>query len=405
MATLQKMDRKQMSQQNKRLVFECIQRNGPINRAAIAKQTRLSLPSIMSITEGFIELGVVRTAGKAESHGGKRPELLELCADYGYTIGLDVGRSTLRVVVCDMSGTILCNLKEPTKDVIPPEQLVDRMCHLINCSIEKANIDCKKIIGVGVAMPGLIDRKNGHVLFSPDFKWSSVPLRNWLCQRLPYPVIVENSNMAYAISDSIQLSNYEEKLFYVNLGYGIGGAMILNGAPYYGSSGTSGEIGHMVVERDGPMCTCGNNGCLEAMASGAAIANQAHSAVSSGVYSSLSNFNPEQIEAKTVFDAAKEGDRLSCQIVNKAVLYISIGIANIINLLDPDRVILFGGLTANGPIFLDPLETEVKRRQMHQAGKNTLIEIRPSNDWGVAFGAANMVYLNREMFPAFSFIN
>ncbi len=395
MSQYKKVDKTILAKQNKRNVLSCIARKGPINRAAIAKQTNLSIPAVMAITEELIALGLVRSQGKGESTGGKRPELLSIAPDYSFSIGVDVGRSTLRVIVANFGGEMIYSVQEPTGEVLPESRLIHQIVLLVKQAIIGAGIHPSKVSGVGVAMPGLIEQQTGRVLLSPDFGWDNVPLHRQLCDALPYEIVVENANRVRAIAEN--MTKWEEghtKHFCINLGHGIGGALVYDGKPFYGSSGTSGEIGHITVDKDGPLCACGNSGCLESMASGDAIARQARNALLGGVSSILSEEyrdNLSALDAKAVFEAAKAGDGMAANIVGRATEFIAIGIAAVVNLLDPDVVTLFGGLTQNGPYFTVPLLEAVKRRQMKQAGRHVVFEVSDFGELGTAVGAAWMI--------------
>lgn len=394
MAYYTKLDRTKIAQTNKETVFHYIQTEGPINRAAIAKKMGLSVPSVMSITEGLIAQGIVQAVGKGESNGGKRPEMLSVVPDSAYYAGVDIGRSTVRFVIQDMAHKAIYGSMVATDDVKNEKNFVDWLQRYIIHWIEESEIDCSRLAGVGIAMPGLIEQETGHVLFSPDFDWSDIPLQSWLQGKLPYPVLVENANRALALSECQQnrCTHMErDTVLCVNLGYGIGGAVMREGQLYYGSSGTSGEIGHITVVRDGALCACGNTGCLEAVASGAAIAQQGRDLVQNGIPTTLRALcggNLTSIDAKMVFDAAREGDPSATRLIDRATEYIGIGLAAAINLLDPDQVILCGGLAKNGSIFLDKVTASAMQHRLRQAGRHVRFTTGQRGEYSTAIGAA-----------------
>jgi len=402
-----KNDRQKMSLSPKGYVMRCILQEGPINRAAIAKRTSLSIPSVMTITDDLISRGLVQAVGKGESRGGKRPELLSVVPESEYYIGVDIGRGSVRLVILNLSRNVVYGTKEDTGEVHPEEAFADRLCALILRSIEESGVDTAKLVGIGIAMPGLIEQETGHVLFSPDFDWNDIPLQSWLQRKLPYPVLVENANRALALAESDDTQSTGKQAgnsaLCVNIGHGIGAALVQDGRLYYGSSGTSGEIGHITVSKDGPLCACGNSGCLEAMASGDAIAQQARDAVRSGIPTALRTLcehSLENINAKMVFDAAAVGDMVALSIVDKATDYIGIGLAMAINILDPDRIVLCGGLTKNGPAFFDRVVKSTSKRQMRQAGRHVTISVGKKGDYGTAIGAALIIPYNGWRVPA-----
>ena len=374
---------------------------GPISRAALAKRVGLSLPSVMTITENLINRGLVRAVGKGKSSGGKPPELLSVVPESEYYMGVDIGRGTIRLVLMNLAQKVVYGTMVETGEVQPVEAFVDRLCERIQSSLLESGVALDRLAGVGVAMPGLIERDTGHILFSPDFGWSDIPLQSWLQSRLSYPVLVENANRALALAESGWRGDGGESgthtVLCVNIGHGIGAALMQNNQLYYGSSGTSGELGHITVCKDGPLCACGNSGCLEAVASGEAIALQARDAVCSGLPTSLRERcggASERIDAKLVFEAAAKGDAVALSIVDKATDYIGIGLAMAINILDPDCIVLCGGLTRNGPLFFDRVAHSMQMRQMRQAGRHVTLRLGTRGDYGTAIGAAHIISYN-----------
>jgi predicted NBD/HSP70 family sugar kinase len=401
------MDKFQIGQTNKYNVFRCIIREAPINRAAIAKRADLSIPTVMSIVDDLFEKKVVRSIGKGESSGGKPPEMLEIIPDRFYYIGVDVGRTIIRVVVNNVVYEQTASLQETTGNTLPAKDLVDRICSYITTIISQSAIETHSILGVGVAMPGLIENDTGRVLFSPDFGWEDVPLKAWLQNSLPYPILVENSNRALALNESYLPGEIESSsaTFSINLGYGIGAGLVMGDQIFTGSNGTSGEIGHITVIRDGPLCACGNRGCLEAVASGMAIATQARKEAEQNKKTKILELcggDLSGIDAKLVFQAAEQGDKAALIIIDTAAEYIGMGIAMAINVLDPERVVLCGGLMRNGPYFFEKINASIQRHKMWKAGDRHLaISIGAKGEFSTANGAcrvlANSLWWQRDL--------
>jgi predicted NBD/HSP70 family sugar kinase len=391
-----KMDKLQIAQINKYNTLRCLIRESPINRAAIAKRTDLSIPTVMSIIDDLFEKNVVRSIGKGESSGGKPPEMLEIVPDRFYYIGVDIGRTAIRVVANNfISRQIVC-LQESTGETLPEKQFVDRLCRLILRIYDQLGVEKERVLGVGVAMPGLIENEMGAVLFSPDFEWNNIPLRAWLQDALPFPIIVENSNRALALNESYISGeeDYAHITFSVNLGYGIGAGLVIGEDLYTGASGTSGEIGHIIISREGPLCKCGNIGCLEAVASGEAIAREAQRVVAEGVsvkITELCGGDVNKIDAKLVFKAAEAGDERALAIIDTAAEYIGIGLSMAINILDPDRVILCGGLMKNGPRFFDKIKVGMEKHKMRQAGRCMVMSVGAKGEYSTANGACRVL--------------
>jgi len=396
-----KIDKFVMSATNKKNVIEIIRTKGPIHKAEISRLLGLSLPTVMKFTDELEVSGAVKVIGKAESSGGKCPELLEFVSDAFYIVGVDVGRNAMKAVVMDLGGNITGKAIVKTGDDVNPEVTVARLIELIKTVIRKSKVPFDKLLGMGIGMPGILDAENGNVIFSPDFNWENIPLLEPLKKHFNLSQILINSNQAMAMGERWFGAGKQSDYFIcINLGHGIGSAIVEKGEIYYGSCGSSGEVGHMTLEKDGPVCECGNHGCLEILASGNAIALQAQQAVHDGEESAMSqmaNGQNSQIDAKIVFDAARENDKTAAQIINTAVEYIGIGIANYINLLDPDMIIINGGIVNAGDILLERLIPVIKERQMKFAGRKVKIKIGALGENATSMGAAAMIlkeYIN-----------
>ena len=394
---------------NKRNVLNCIEDNQPINRSAIAQMVGLSIPAVMSITDELLEHGMIQSIGRIGSGVGKHPEQFTICGEHFRYIGVDVGRINTRVVITGQDGEVLVSTSMPTKDAEEPEKCIEYLCEQVRETLKKSTVDEKTIVGICIAMPGLIESDTGTVIFSPDFGWKDVPLEKWAQERLePFHVIVRNANRAQARWETRPGSNNKEStIFCVGLGYGIGSGIISNGEVYYGSSGTSGEIGHIIVNPNGPVCLCGNNGCLEAVSSGRAIAEQAKEIVKNNgdtVIRKLCNNDPENITAKTVFEAAVLQDEIAMRLIDQAAKYIGIALATAINMLDPDTIYLCGGMMKNGDDFLNRIKKYTRERQMHLAGRHVAIRPGSKDELNVAKGATLMIQDSGWEFEALSFL-
>lgn len=395
MEVYKRMDSHRMAMINKQNVMRCISSYGPINRSAIAKMVGLSIPTVMDITDQLIEHGMVVCELRKSTGQGKRPELLSVCGEHFRFIGVDVGRTTIRIVLVGLDQKIIATVKYATENVHCERAFVEHICAEIVKLVESSGVNQDSIVGVSVAMPGLIDRESGSVIFSPNFGWENVPLQAWMNEILPYEVIVENANRVQASWEVFRnRENKDLTVLCIGLGYGIGGGFLQKGKLYYGASGTSGEIGHLpVCDDQNAKCSCGNIGCLEAVASGAALARRARELASEGdaVLMELCGGDLDKLEAKMVFDAARQGDERAQQIIDQTAEYIGIALAASINLLDPDRIYLCGGMMKNGPEFLRKIKTCTLRRQMHNSGRGVLILPGDPDEWNVARGAAQVV--------------
>jgi len=249
----------------------------------------------------------------------------------------------------------------------------------------------KKLLGIGIGMAGLLNGQRTGVDFSPDFGWENVELTGELKDYFHLPVYMDNVTRAMAMGEHwFGLGRDRENFMCINLGYGIGAALFINGELYRGSSGSSGEFGHMNMEKNGPLCACGNYGCLEALASANAMVNSAKFQICKGTSTlimDLAGQDANRMDAKLIFDAARQGDRLALEIVYEATHYLGTAIASMINVFDPGLIILEGGVSRAGSILTENIQRVVEQKRMRYAGNSTQVVASQSHSIA-AIGAA-----------------
>lgn len=381
-------------QDNRQTILHLIRNNSPIGRAEIAKKTGITIPSVMKIIDNFIELGLVKEVGKGKSTGGKRPTLLEFVHDSYFSVGVDLGATNIICVLMDASN-IVCRTVLPTEFARGAEHVLERIMTAVETVLGATDIDPDKLIGIGVAAPGLLDLNTGRVLFSPDIGWRDVDVISPLTKRFNTNVFVDNATRATAQGEKTyglakEIGNY----MCLNLGYGIGGAMVFDNEVYTGFSGSAGEFGHLTVIPDGPLCDCGNRGCLEAVSSARAVVRDARERILAGestILTKLIEGNLNNLEAKTVMLAAEQGDRVAAEITHHAISTLGAAIGGIINLLDFEAIILEGGIARGGPFFLDHLNRAIAAHKMLYAGRHTRIMVSELGADATAIGAASLV--------------
>ena len=379
---------------NRKRVLNMIRNKGPIGRAQIARETELTIPSIMQITQDFLAMELIEEVGKGQSTGGKPPILLDLIQDAYYSIGVDVGADNIICVLMD-TVNIVARIILPTEFEKGFSHVLKQIESAIENVLGKLERNSDKLIGIGVAVPGLLDMQTKKVLFSPDIGWKDVDIITPLKEQFKTYVCIENATRATAYGEKLfgctkDIDNY----MCVNLGYGIGGALVFNGKIHAGQSGTAGELGHMTVVPDGPVCDCGNKGCLEAVASARAVVRDMKNRIAEGEHSILQDELGEDLEgldAKVIYDAAKKGDPLATAIVENSIEVIGRTLAGIINLLDCEMIVLEGGVSRNGEYFLERLHKAVEMHKMNCAGRDTKIVVSTLGVNATAIGAASIV--------------
>jgi glucokinase len=312
-----------------------------------------------------------------------------------FVLGIDIGGTNLVVGAVAEDGSALHALRsEPTR----PEEGSDAVLHRLG-AMGRAVMDetCKAIpgaefAGVGAGAPGPLDTKRGVVLLTPNLGWVNLPLRHLLQDTLGVPARIDNDANCAVLGEWWRgAARGAKQVIGITIGTGIGGGIIVDGRLYHGASDCAGEIGHTTVEVNGRRCKCGNYGCLEAYASGPAIARRAVEAIEAGQTSKLPGYVDgalEKITAQTVYQAAHDGDELAEEVVGDTAKFLGAGIANMINIFNPEIVVVFGGVTYAGERLFGPLRREVAKRAFKPAV--AVCRIVPAELTGTAgvYGAA-----------------
>lgn len=318
-----------------------------------------------------------------------------------FVLGIDIGGTNLVVgSVAENGSALYAVASEPTHAEAGQSDVLDRLFALVRHTIEETRreVPGAEIIGVGVGAPGPLDTRSGIVLLTPNLGWVNLPLRQIIHDRLGLPAALDNdANCAVLGEWWMGAARGTRNAIGITIGTGIGGGLILEGKLFHGASDCAGEIGHTTIDTEGRRCKCGNYGCLEAYASGPNIALRACEEIQAGAVSRLAQYvdgDLGRITAQTVYQAAHEGDDLALEVVNDTAKFLGAGIANLVNVFNPEVVVVCGGVTLAGDHLFVPLRREVARRAFKPAV--TVCRIVPGELVGTAgvYGAAK-VFLER----------
>jgi glucokinase len=314
-----------------------------------------------------------------------------------YVVGIDIGGTNLVVgTVAEDGSEILGLVSEPTLAERGADAVLERITKLVRTSTAAARD--KEIAGVGIGAPGPLDTARGIVLLTPNLGWTNYPLRDRLTAALGRPATLDNdANCAIFGEWWRGAARGANHVVGLTIGTGIGGGIVLDGEIYHGVSDIAGELGHMTIDSTGRRCKCGNYGCLEAYASGPAIAARAVEGVEAGAETALPAYvagDLSRITAQVVYEAAHDGDVYAREVVHDTAKVLGAGVANIINIFNPQVVVICGGVTLAGDQLFVPLRSEVKRRAFKPAAN--ACRIVPGELTGTAgvYGAA-AVFMRR----------
>jgi glucokinase len=291
-----------------------------------------------------------------------------------FVLGIDIGGTNLVVGSVSEDGTrIVATASEPTHAEAGAKDVLERLVGLAERAIAatRREIPDAEILGVGVGAPGPLDTKRGIVLLTPNLGWVNLPLRQIIHDRLGLPAALDNdANCAVLGEWWVGAARGARHAIGITIGTGIGGGLILDGKLYHGASDVAGEIGHTTIDTEGRRCKCGNYGCLEAYASGPNIALRAVEEIEAGAVSRLPSLvggDLSKVTAQTVYQAAKDGDDLALEVVNDTARFLGVGIGNLLNVFNPEAVVVCGGVTLAGDHLFVPLRREVARRAFKPA--------------------------------------
>ena len=357
-----------INKQNKVKVLGVIREQGQTSRADIVRITGLSAPTVTRIVNSLInEEQLATEIGWGDSEGGRPPVLLEFHGHDNFVIGIDIGATFIRGVITDLSAKLLGEISVATKVEEGFESVIGGVTEVIQRLLDSEPPQNGRMRGIGLAVAGLMNTNRNVVEYSPDFGWENVDIHGALSIQFDIPIFYDNVTRVMALGELWYGSGGLYSHFIcVNVGYGIGSGIVMDGALLFGSEGMAGEFGHVTVERESKIqCKCGNYGCLEALASGRSIARSAIVAIKGGAKSGLveaCNGDIESVTAQMVASGANDGDELCREIIMKAADYIGMGIAGLINLCNPRAVFIGGGVSRAGDLFLNTIRESVEKR-------------------------------------------
>jgi len=307
-----------------------------------------------------------------------------------FVIGVDLGGTKIYTVLAGPDGRVMAAVKVPTESAGGRDHVLKRIVRTMEQVREQAGVPGRLVGATVVGAPGPLDASRGIVYQAPNLGWRNVPLKQLLEEAAGIPAWLENDANLAALGEHVYGAGLgETDLVYITVSTGIGGGMILGGRLYRGIGGGAGEIGHMTVLPDGPLCSCGNRGCLEALASGSAIAREARSLVARGKGSAILVAGGEDsgVDAEAVSAAAAAGDPEAVFIIAAAARFLGIGLANVVNLLNPAMVILGGGAMKIGSLLFEGARSEMQKRALAAAYDRVKLVPAQLGDRAGAMGA------------------
>lgn len=348
---------------------------GGISRAELARQLGLSRAAISSIAKDLLQLNLIRESEPGTNTGGRSSILLEINPDCCFVVGVDIGATHLGLILTDYSAHIQKISEFPFDVSKGPETCLAEVDSRLRDFLAASDVRLTDIQAIGVGVPGPVVAEKGGVIAPPIMPgWDRFPIQYHLKELWGCPITLNNDAGLGALGEWAYGAGRNERcLLYVKVGYGIGAGILINGQIFRGATGAAGEIGHITINENGPLCTCGNRGCLEAMAGGRSIVHRAQQIIQSGRRTQLASIPSDEITAAHVAESARQGDLVAQEIVSQAGQHIGIALASLINVVNPGMIIIGGSVSLMGDLLLEPIRQTATKRSLPASAQDVRI--------------------------------
>lgn len=384
-------------------VLNLIRVEGPISRPELARRIGLNRSTLSEVVVRLLDLSLINSSGNYKSVGGRRFRTLELNGPGRVAVGIEFTGAKSHALVTNLASEVLWREDRPVPRGSSKEDIMACIESAIEAALREARRTGDEIIGIGHADVGQVDLAEELVVTSSAApNWQDVPLKKILAAKFDFPVFIQNVGNTMVLAEAWWgAGKGVGDVLHVYLGSGIGVAYCHNGEVLSGATNCLGELGHTIVDKNGPMCECGGRGCLEAIAGGEAIVRRVKECIDSGVRTVISDspeYSHRQLGLDEVVQAAQEGDKLCATVLSEATEYLSIGVVNAVNLFNPDIVVIGGTLAKSQDLVVDVIHRSIKARCLPSSVGKLKIESSNFGDDGPALGAATLAireYLSR----------
>lgn len=380
----------------KRNIIAYMATNGETTLAELTKELKISVPTITKLVQELVDENIVSDLGKVETQGGRRPNVFGLTCSTLYFAGVHVGRDRMICVITDLQNNLVYEVAYEDFELVDREQCLETICNNIVRFLDECGFDRSKILGLGVCIVGRVNTSEGR-----SFHWFTSreeSLRDIIESRAGLRVLVENDTRARCYAEyNFSRSKTESNVIYLHLGLGVAIGIVSDGKLYYGKNGFAGEFGHIPFFNNEKICFCGKKGCLETEVSGIAIEEKMNELVRNGANTILRKRYEakEQIHINDIVNAARNDDNLSIELIEEAGEKVGKAVAFLINIFNPESVIVGGNLAAAGDYIMLPLKSATNKYSLSLVYKDTKFRVSKmeanANAWGVAMLMRNMI--------------
>lgn len=380
----------------KRNIIAYMAINGEVTLAELTKELKISVPTITKLVQELVDENIVSDLGKVETQGGRRPNVFGLTCSTLYFAGVHVGRDSMTCVITDLQNNLVYERVFDDFELVDRDMCLDKICVNIVDFLDNCGYDRSKILGLGVCIVGRVNTSEGRSFhYFTSFDES---LRDIIESRAGLRVLVENDTRARCYAEyNFSRSKTESNVIYLHLGLGVAIGIVSDGKLYYGKNGFAGEFGHIPFFDNEKICFCGKKGCLETEVSGIAIEEKMNELVRNGANTILRKRYEakEQIHINDIVNAARNDDNLSIELIEEAGEKVGKAVAFLINIFNPESVIVGGNLAAAGDYIMLPLKSATNKYSLSLVYKDTKFRVSKmeanANAWGVAMLMRNLV--------------
>ncbi len=382
----------QLKNYNRRTVLNYIRRNQTATKAKLASVTGLTFMAIKKILEELETLRLIRSDQKETSGMGRKAISYVINENYKYTIGIHINKYSTSIALLNLRGKIMrIERHSMEQDFVNQNEFVELITASVKDVMELAGVDRGRVLGIGIGTPGPVDCENGIILTPPNLPvLSYLPLKEILEEKTGLPVYVNKDTNVIALGE-YWYGNVGEcrNLVYIDVDMGIGSGLIMDGRVNVGANSIAGEFGHITIDINGPLCNCGNRGCLEALSSGIAVLREMREQLEKEERHPLYN-KRKALTMEDVFEMVNQKDLLTISILNQSAFYLGVGVSNLINILDPEIIVLGGILIQNYSRYFSIVQDVANGRKAKGARENRMAVSALKDNAGV-IGAAEVV--------------
>ncbi|MDH3818522.1 MAG: ROK family transcriptional regulator [Myxococcales bacterium] len=373
--------------QHSRLILNLLWKEREISRADLARSTGLSRSTVSAIVNDLLDTGLVKEARAGISSGGRRPIILEFQDRSSFIVGIELGATHVSCVLTDLICNVRASWAAPAPVRDDPVLALKKMTMGVSAVLDADGVQASQVLGIGVAVPSPVNNKRpGELLPLVVPKWDGYNVATHLEESFKRPVFVDNDANLGALAELWWGTGSSSKdLAYIKVATGIGAGLIIDGRIFRGSGGIAGEIGHTSIDPNGPPCVCGLNGCLSMFVGTPALLRRAKDEL---LARGSKRKPPTSIDE--LVNAALDGEPSCVEVLRYTGNTLGVGIANMLNLLNPGTVIIGGGIARAGDLILDPLQEAIRGLSLPASIRETEIKTTGLNEWGIAVGAATL---------------